>query len=318
MLFPLIVKNICGTAAWAVKELALVWCYSLLKHKHRSVTHWGHLWLLVSPAGCHGAHYGPTGVHVQVPPGQNHLSPAAWQSHKLGGVGLEGAAHRLAKIHAEREGWQSERDVNNCRCIRASVSFLTWTWCRRDPAGWSWQETPGSAGCRTPRELRHTGPLRAEGPAWPPPPPLAAAEPSSIEAPTLPAGRRRWPGEGRPRSAPAGQQKESKTTGNSPNLQLWGSCWRMQEKCDSTHLHQVLVGMLVAGQSSFTDQLSIEQLCDQDVGLPLHVSIWKTGFWLWKQMHCCVSNECCFFKCPLLVWFCAWSESLQFGRKEWC
>lgn len=56
----------------------------------------------------------------------------------------------------------------------------------------------------------------------------------------------------------------------------------MQEKCDGTHLHQVLVGMLVAGQSSFTDQLGIEQLCDQDVGLHLHVSIWKTDALLCK------------------------------------
>lgn len=37
---------------------------------------------------------------MEVPPRQDHLTSAATPRHKLGGVGLEGAAHRFAEVHA--------------------------------------------------------------------------------------------------------------------------------------------------------------------------------------------------------------------------
>ena len=82
--------------------------------------------------------------------------------------------------------------------------FDTWTWCRGDPAGWSCEETPGSAGCHTLNELRHSGPRRAVGADERLPHPSAAADPSSTVAPTPPAGRRRWPGEEPPHNPSIG------------------------------------------------------------------------------------------------------------------
>lgn len=40
-----------------------------------------------------------------------------------------------------------------------------------------------------------------------------------------------------------------------------------------THLDKILVSMFIAGQGSFTYQFCIKQLCDQNVGLHLHISI---------------------------------------------
>ncbi len=173
-----------------------------------SWTHRGHLRLWVCPAGSHGANNASTGIHVKVPPRQDDLGPAAGLSHKLGGVGLERAAYRLTEIHTKREGRSAcERLMLRENNLEEHVCHLrTWTWCREDPAGWSCEETPGSAGCHTLNELQHSGPQQAVGLDGPPPPPLAAAEPSSTAAPTPPAGRRWWPGEGPPRNLPAGRR----------------------------------------------------------------------------------------------------------------
>lgn len=40
-----------------------------------------------------------------------------------------------------------------------------------------------------------------------------------------------------------------------------------------TNLDQVLVSVLVAGQSSLPDELGVKQFCDQQVGLLMHVPI---------------------------------------------
>lgn len=84
----------------------------------------------------------------------------------------------------------------------------TWTWCRQDLMEWSCEETLGSAGCRTPNELQHSGPRQAGGQDGHRQPPPAAAEPNSTAAPIPPAGRRRWPGGGLPHNAPEGWMEE--------------------------------------------------------------------------------------------------------------
>lgn len=53
------------------------------------------------PAGSHGAHNAPAGIHLEVPPRQDDLSLAVGLGRKAGGMGLKRAAHRLAEIHAE-------------------------------------------------------------------------------------------------------------------------------------------------------------------------------------------------------------------------
>ena len=61
-------------------------------------THRCGCWLWVGPAGGHGADDGALGVHVDVPPGQNHLGLAAGLGGKVGGMGLWRAAHRLTEV----------------------------------------------------------------------------------------------------------------------------------------------------------------------------------------------------------------------------
>lgn len=77
-----------------------------------SITHWSHLWLRVHPAGSHGAYDASTGIHVKVPPGQDHLCPTARLGHKLGGVGLERAAYRFTKINTDKGGKTEQRCYN--------------------------------------------------------------------------------------------------------------------------------------------------------------------------------------------------------------
>lgn len=170
-----------------------------------SVTYRSNLWIWVRPAGSHGAHDAPTGIHVEVPPGQDHLCSTTGLSHKAGGVRLKGAAHWFTEVHAVREELSCEQMMlrENSQWQHLSRPD-TWTWCREDPAGWSCVETPDWAGCRTLNELQGSSPQRAEGPDGLLLPPPAAAEPSSTAAPTPPAERRRWPGEEPPHSPPAG------------------------------------------------------------------------------------------------------------------
>lgn len=42
-------------------------------------------------------------------------------------------------------------------------------------------------------------------------------------------------------------------------------------------LYKVRMGVFVAGQGPLSDQLGVKQLCNQDVGASLHVSIWPHG-----------------------------------------
>lgn len=49
---------------------------------------------------------------------------------------------------------------------------------------------------------------------------------------------------------------------------------QIRSKTFSTNRDESLVSMLVAGQSSFTNELGVKQLCDQQVGLLGHVSVW--------------------------------------------
>lgn len=62
----------------------------------------------VRPAGGQGAHDAPAGIHLQVPPGQDHLSLAVGLGREAGRVGLRRAAHRLTEVHAEEPG-EAER-----------------------------------------------------------------------------------------------------------------------------------------------------------------------------------------------------------------
>lgn len=41
------------------------------------------------------------------------------------------------------------------------------------------------------------------------------------------------------------------------------------------NLDKVMVSMLIAGEGTFTDQLRVKQLCDQNVGPCFQISIWK-------------------------------------------
>ena len=65
-------------------------------------THRSSFWLWVGPAGGHGADDGSLRVHVDVPPGQNHLGLATGLGWKVGGVGLWSAAHRLTEVQTGR------------------------------------------------------------------------------------------------------------------------------------------------------------------------------------------------------------------------
>lgn len=174
----------------------------------RSETHRGRLRLQVGPAGSHGAHNASAGIHVQVPPGQDHLSPTSSLSHEPVGVGLKPTAERFTEVHPGNNRALNEGEE---RMEQEVILLLcTWTWSRPDSGGWSWRGSPGSAGCHTRNELRHSGRRRGAGPDGTPPPPPAAAASSSTAAPTPPAERRRWPGEGPPHSPPAGQSNNSK------------------------------------------------------------------------------------------------------------
>lgn len=73
------------------------------------VTHRSSLWLWVRPAGSHGAHDASTGIHVEVPPGQDDLSAPVGLSRKLGGVRLESAAHWFTEINAEHGAERTQR-----------------------------------------------------------------------------------------------------------------------------------------------------------------------------------------------------------------
>ena len=53
----------------------------------------------VGPAGSHGADDGSARVHVNVPPGYDHLRPPAGLSQERGRVRLRGAAHWLTEVH---------------------------------------------------------------------------------------------------------------------------------------------------------------------------------------------------------------------------
>ena len=54
-------------------------------------------------------------------------------------------------------------------------------------------------------------------------------------------------------------------------MSLHASCEHIQQT--HTYLDQILVSMFIAGQGSFTDQLSVKQFCDQHIGLHLHIPL---------------------------------------------
>lgn len=68
-----------------------------------ALSHRGVLWYCVCPAGSHGAHNAPAGIHLQVPPRQDNLCLTVRLGHKLGRMGLKRAAHQFAEIHTESE-----------------------------------------------------------------------------------------------------------------------------------------------------------------------------------------------------------------------
>lgn len=104
------------------------------------------------------------------------------------------------QVQQPSRSWRSTK-------MDSGSSSPTWTWCTEDPAGWSSEETPGSAARHTRREPRHTGPRLGAGAGGTRPPAAAAAGPSSTAAPTPPAGRRLWRGGAPPRSPPAGRRR---------------------------------------------------------------------------------------------------------------
>ena len=77
----------------------------------------------VGPAGGHAADDRALWVHVNVPPGQNHLGPAADPGWKVRGVGLWSAAHRLTEVQTGGE-WKQPREGQRGR-HRGIIRLIT-------------------------------------------------------------------------------------------------------------------------------------------------------------------------------------------------